>query len=709
MASYVLNDQIIFNDELCTLCIKQKNIDLDFKLAQLLAFFIQHQGQVVSREQILARVWPNTIVNDNTINWSISQLRKALGDSPASAQFIKTIPKKGYQFIAVVSLQSEIIAASKGVTKTRFHYNALAIALGTLLLAIVSWYWFFSTPDKQLQLTNIQPITALDGIESSPILLTDQQALVFRHRAPSDSGYRLRLQPLVEHLSFKVDTAEGGKQDVSSQRLLPSYLLAEDEFDYRALSAGFDGFNFFAVRRIKANVVDDWQCQIVQLTLTPSRDALAQSKHLTDCHGDSWSKIAYQVESNRLFYTDRANNGLYAVFSLDLKSMQIRQHSYPTDSGLGDHFIDLNLAQDKLLVLRDEQNAKTSFLVLNIASNELIDVLEINDFYYTAYFSPSGDAIWHNWSNAIVRQQPIAQAPPQNILTTNFGWNYNAKPLSKELAVFNVSDSNDGDLLFWDGQLLERHPNSAKEAFPTKAGDDYAFISNRSGLPQIWLQAKEQAPRQLSNLTQYHAFHELSFSPDGLLIAGVTQQSLGLINLADQRYRSLSEQQYFARNLSWSANGDALYFSEQKDGEWLGYEVQLNLEENNIRELAIVDAQFIREDNGSRLLYSHSQVDGLFVFDRVTEARELLLPGFPKNTFWHRVADKVYFIQRQPVLGLYVTPISEFLPQLVTHLPENTLSRFAVDAEARQFIFENVSKTQADLKLANISYINVNN
>ncbi|MFT4924140.1 MAG: DNA-binding winged helix-turn-helix (wHTH) protein/TolB-like protein [Phenylobacterium sp.] len=75
---------------------------LDPRIMALLMFLVEHQGKVISRSELIEQVWQNVLVNDNTINWSIGQLRKALDDQPSQPRYIRTIPKKGYQFIATV-------------------------------------------------------------------------------------------------------------------------------------------------------------------------------------------------------------------------------------------------------------------------------------------------------------------------------------------------------------------------------------------------------------------------------------------------------------------------------------------------------------------------------------------------------------------------------------------------------------------------------
>ncbi|WP_086931865.1 winged helix-turn-helix domain-containing protein [Agarilytica rhodophyticola] len=66
------------------------------KALAVLTCLAEHQGKVVSQEALLAKVWPNTVVSPNTLQRSIAQLRKALGDDGKVQTYIKTHAKQGY-------------------------------------------------------------------------------------------------------------------------------------------------------------------------------------------------------------------------------------------------------------------------------------------------------------------------------------------------------------------------------------------------------------------------------------------------------------------------------------------------------------------------------------------------------------------------------------------------------------------------------------
>ena len=72
----------------------------------LLVYLIENRHHVVSREDLLESVWNGRIVSDSAINARLKEARKAVGDTGKQQHIIKTIHRRGYQFIADVKITS---------------------------------------------------------------------------------------------------------------------------------------------------------------------------------------------------------------------------------------------------------------------------------------------------------------------------------------------------------------------------------------------------------------------------------------------------------------------------------------------------------------------------------------------------------------------------------------------------------------------------
>src|SRR5438105_2267009 len=70
-----------------------------------LAALVGRAGEVVGKEELIARVWPQTFVEDANLKIQVSALRRALGDGHAGRRYIVTVPGRGYNFVAPVSLE----------------------------------------------------------------------------------------------------------------------------------------------------------------------------------------------------------------------------------------------------------------------------------------------------------------------------------------------------------------------------------------------------------------------------------------------------------------------------------------------------------------------------------------------------------------------------------------------------------------------------
>ena len=77
-------------------------VPLNLKAFEILLALIRHRGQVLEKNELLQRVWPDTVVEENNLARNISALRKALDEQPNEHQYILTVPGRGYRFVASV-------------------------------------------------------------------------------------------------------------------------------------------------------------------------------------------------------------------------------------------------------------------------------------------------------------------------------------------------------------------------------------------------------------------------------------------------------------------------------------------------------------------------------------------------------------------------------------------------------------------------------
>jgi DNA-binding winged helix-turn-helix (wHTH) protein/Tol biopolymer transport system component len=77
-------------------------VPLPFRALGALAYLIEHRHRLVEKEEIIAAVWHDVAVTDDSLIHAVSVIRRALGDDPAHASFIETIPRRGYRFVGQI-------------------------------------------------------------------------------------------------------------------------------------------------------------------------------------------------------------------------------------------------------------------------------------------------------------------------------------------------------------------------------------------------------------------------------------------------------------------------------------------------------------------------------------------------------------------------------------------------------------------------------
>jgi len=138
-----------------------KRLPLQEQPFRLLAMLLARPGELVSREELRAKIWPQTIVDfDHGLNKAISKIRDALGDSAENPRFIETVARRGYRFLAdVTTLQNgqeqtpaavptaEAARAEAGISPMPPRartWRLVGLGLALILAGVLSWILYTS-------------------------------------------------------------------------------------------------------------------------------------------------------------------------------------------------------------------------------------------------------------------------------------------------------------------------------------------------------------------------------------------------------------------------------------------------------------------------------------------------------------------------------------------------------------------------------------
>jgi DNA-binding winged helix-turn-helix (wHTH) protein/TolB-like protein/Flp pilus assembly protein TadD len=199
------------------------------KAFDLLAFLIANNERVVSKDELMAQIWSDTVVEENNLTQNISSLRRVFGEKPHENRFISTIPGRGYRFVAEVR-QVEPVAEDRAVpehnqygeytteitkdgSSTFRQWLPVAVVTSLAVISVFAYFQYNSSSGNQevrtLAVLPFKPITPETSDEALEMGMAD--SLI----AKLTAGGELRVMPLaaVRGLTNQnVDTQNAGRR-----------------------------------------------------------------------------------------------------------------------------------------------------------------------------------------------------------------------------------------------------------------------------------------------------------------------------------------------------------------------------------------------------------------------------------------------------------------------------------------------------------------
>ena len=339
---------------------------------KLLEILLEHPGEVVSREELRNRVWPNESFGDfdQALNIAIGKLRSALGDSAENPRFIETIPKRGYRFIADVSvldtnarlIRQESVAADTPATqsgrtvqgaglavapKRRLWPTRGVIVAGALIiivsLAILS-VWLFRSPGLSpsgIRSLAVLPLENLSGDASQNYfadgmtdeLITDLAQIsalrvISRTSVMAYKGARKPLPQIARELN--VDAVVEGTVLRAGNQVRITAQLIDASTDKHLWSQSYEGElrDTLALQNRVASAIADQ----IRISLTPQeRVALKTVKVVNPQAYESYLK-------GRYFWNKRTADGLKVALAYFKQAIEEDPSYDQAYSGLADTY-----------------------------------------------------------------------------------------------------------------------------------------------------------------------------------------------------------------------------------------------------------------------------------------------------------------------------------------------------------------------------------
>lgn len=295
---------------------------------QILAFLLEHPGEIVTREQLRQKLWPaDTFVDvDNSVNAAINRLREALGDSAESPRFVETLPRRGYRFVAPVTSVStaERVVASEHASpalpgiaydasnlKARSSRWKTRVALGLVVVLVGAsvWAWQRWQGPSSLHITSVAvlPLTNLSGDPSQDYFadgmtdeLTTDLARIGSLRVISETsamryrGTHKTLQQIAQELN--VDAIIEGSVARSGDQVRITAQLIDGKTDRHLWAENYSrsGGNALGLQRDVARAI----ANRIHLKLTPTEASRLEALPTHDQQAyDAYLHAKYHIDS----------------------------------------------------------------------------------------------------------------------------------------------------------------------------------------------------------------------------------------------------------------------------------------------------------------------------------------------------------------------------------------------------------------------------
>jgi DNA-binding winged helix-turn-helix (wHTH) protein/TolB-like protein/Flp pilus assembly protein TadD len=290
-------------------------VPLTLKAFDLLQLLVENQGHLLEKEELLRRVWPDAIVEENNLTVTISALRKALGEGPTARQYIETVPRRGYRFVAEFRASAASAETARSPQQQRptrvFALRGMVLA-ALVAAAALAWVWRRSTPAATavpVRSMAVLPFRSLTkdseylGLGMADALITrlGRTKLLVRSTGAVEKYAVPGLDPVAAGRHLQVDSVLEGSIQMAGDRLRTTVRLLRIS-DGSALWAGtFDEpwTDIFSVQ----DSISQRVAEALALELTEAQRSLLTRRDTSDSE-------AYQLYlRGRFFWNKRSRDG----------------------------------------------------------------------------------------------------------------------------------------------------------------------------------------------------------------------------------------------------------------------------------------------------------------------------------------------------------------------------------------------------------------
>lgn len=667
-------------------------VTLTTKTLETLSVLIQNRGKVMSKDELLAALWPDTIVEEANLTQSISTLRKILGDSPKDHRYIVTLPGRGYQFVAdvkVVTGESEVAVAAAAPRRRPRLLWAGVTCLAVVAAAGVAWTLMNARRSSITFPSRETPLTSKVGIVTLPSFSPDGKQIAYSWAPTADSTSSIYVKSIAAGTELRLTSPPGS-----------------DAFP--AWSPDGQWVAFWRV--LPGNTA----IYVVSALGGPVRRIVV----LEDCRGFGWFP-----DGKHLIVSVSSGNQHFRLASVDVASGQ--SQAFPSSPGL-----------DEMAPAISPDGKTLAFIGWNAVSNDLylrpLDggparVLVENAAGVLAW-TPDGSEIVFSWNRPGLWRIPVKDGTPRPV--TSNAWSLGIPAIARHgnLLAYVVNELNEN---FWridvsgGSPKLAKPPvqleNSVRQQWDPSYSPDgrrLAFGSNRSGSDQIWV-----SDAQGGEAFQITHFADIRpgcprWSPDGASIAFNAAPNMNsdifAIRPDGGEPRRITTHSGEDTVPSWSSDGRWIYFTSARSGQDQIWKVPATGESPSTPAVQVTQAGGVDafESADGKYLYFAKGYEkaGLWRRDLVGDVRgheEPVLASLQHWGWWALAPHGIYYFEQpesSPQAGArlkFLDLVSERTTQLATlEKPLNQVTAaVTLSPDGRSLVYTQVDRFGSDIML----------
>ena len=647
------------------------------KAFDLLLVLVESSGRVLSKDELMKRVWPDTIVEEANLSHNIYKLREALGEGRNGKKYIETFSRRGYRFNAKVTEvhneDSDLIVAEhlrahivieeepdpgssrlatpekaivshveRQATRQNFVWplvitaSALALllvfALGGVLLLRRRWAASPSTvssPPLQMRTT---PLTSFPDEELDPALSPDGKLIAYVWKGGANKGLNVYVQQVDAGTPVRLTTE-----------------FARDASPKWSPDGRYIAFVRGSVDPNKNGIY-----------LIPALGG--PERHLYTTRG---TKVDWSPDGKFLVFSGRpSSEGSTYLSVLNIDSLEVRQLTTPRSGMQGDFDCSFSPNGQQVAFVRRADSASELF-VSRATGGEPRQLTFDNRRIDTPVWTPDGRELvfasnrsgsYNLWRMPLEGGTPVRlegiglDAHQPSIARSGGRLAYSQQSIDTNIWRIQTrlgNGNSESRIKVIGSTRRDENPHLSPD------GKKMAFESNRSGSRELWI-ADADGGNQLQ-LTNFAGplTSNARWSPDGRELAFDSRPEgraqIYLVNANGGQVRRLTNDIYDNLAPSWSHDGQWLYFGSNRSGLWQvwkipvagGEPVQVT-ENGGYEAVEAVDGQSIFYNKQG---YWHF---GLFQLSLAggKENKVLDLPQLDSFRDWAVTADGIYYIER---------------------------------------------------------------